>query len=162
MYTYCMVDELATPRRASGPYRNIIGRRGARMGRMSGKAAAPARRRLAPIADLAQQQRQELAAIRERAMRLLARLDRIAEGDGKPDETDAGLLGKGGVIDGLNTVSLILTRVIDRERKSFGGDQPSTTDPIADEQEIERRILAELDRIAARQRPPGGDPPGGA
>jgi hypothetical protein len=57
-----------------------------------------------------------------------------------------------GVIDGFNTLTLLVIRLSDRERKSRGQAKKTGIDlPKIDEDELDRRILAELDFIA-RQR----------
>ena len=70
------------------------------------------------------------------------------------------LLGRDvGVIAGFNSLSAALARVLGRTPaptvSNIGGDVP-------DDAEIQQRIAAELDRIAARTGTVGGDPEDGA
>ena len=63
------------------------------------------------------------------------------------------LLGRSdGVIDGFNTLTLLVIRLSDKERESRGqANRANINLPKIDEDELDRRILAELDFIA-RQR----------
>jgi hypothetical protein len=66
------------------------------------------------------------------------------------------LLGRSnGVIDGFNTLTLLVIRLSDKERESRGHAKRANIElPKIDEDELDRRILAELDFIA-RQRGSG-------
>ncbi len=86
------------------------------------------------------------------AGQLLKQLTEMAK---NPSEEEANrLLGKNdGLIDGFNSLSAALARVLDRApdpNSNMGG-------AIPDDQEIHQRIAAELDRIAARARAHGND-----
>ncbi len=125
--------------------------------RQSG-AGQPRAGRDPALAALAGQQRAELATLRAQAMQMVPSLHLLANG-GTPDPADDKLLGRiRGVIDGLNTLSLIVTRVIDRERKPFGDAQPDDTEPTMNGREIERCIIDQLDRLLAAEREAGVRP----
>jgi actin-like ATPase involved in cell morphogenesis len=86
------------------------------------------------------------------AMKLLGEL-----AETKPDNHDSVLLRKGdGVIDGLNKLSQILTRVTAKERQSAEETESAPAGTPVDERELERRIIAEIDRRAAAR---GADRP---
>ena len=63
------------------------------------------------------------------------------------------LLGRSdGVIDGFNTLALLVIRLSDKERESRGQAQKTSIDlPKIDEDELDRRIAAELDFIAQQR-----------
>jgi hypothetical protein len=98
-----------------------------------------------------------MTALRGIAMRLIGDLNNIA--DGHPKGGDSALLRKGdGVIDGLNKLSQLLVRIDGKGRPiaakaanantaSAANTKPAGT--ALDKAELERRIAAEVDRIAA-------------
>jgi len=63
------------------------------------------------------------------------------------------LLGRSdGVIDGFNTLALLVIRLSDKERESRGQAKKTDIDlPKIDEEELDRRIMAELDFIAQQR-----------
>ena len=74
-------------------------------------------------------------------------------------EESARLLGKSdGVIDGFDTLVEAVVRIVDLERQARSGADGAALNPI-DEQALEQRIADELDRVSARDRAAGGDPP---
>jgi len=97
---------------------------------------------------VAARHRADLAAIAEMAMRLVGELDRgLGDLPDKPTpkhDREA--------IRSLNTLSLVIARVIAQERQSYGPASAAPSGPPFDEQALEQRITDELDRIAARQR----------
>jgi orotate phosphoribosyltransferase-like protein len=70
------------------------------------------------------------------------------------------LLGRNdGVVDGINTLGQLVIRLIDKERESC--DSPEAA-PVSVSKaayaELDRRLVAELDRIAERRRANGAGP----
>jgi hypothetical protein len=63
------------------------------------------------------------------------------------------LLGRSdGVIDGFNTLTLLVIRLSDKERESRGQAKRANIEPPKiDEDELDRRILAELDFLARQK-----------
>jgi len=63
------------------------------------------------------------------------------------------LLGRSdGVIDGFNTLALLVIRLSDKERESRGQAKKTSIDlPKIDEDELDQRIAAELDFIAQQR-----------
>jgi hypothetical protein len=126
------------------------------------KVPAPGAKEISPASALDRLtlvQRRDLATLRRKAMELTAGLGRLAKG--KPNQTDDRLLAKSdGVIDGFNILTQIVTRIVDKERQSFGPAEISSHSAaegvLPDEQSIDHRITDELDRVAAR----GGTPEG--
>lgn len=95
----------------------------------------------APELDrLATRQRRDLAAIRRLAMRFVSVMDRCAQGKG--EETDKELLKKNGVIDGFNTLAQVVTRVIDKERQSYGVADASPENFSPNEQSGDKALAA--------------------
>jgi hypothetical protein len=104
-------------------------------------------------------QNDQLSILRDLALRLVDDLNRIAAGEahgGDAKDCDSVLLRKGdGVIDGLNKLSQILVRIAGKGRHSAGdaenADAAANANavPALDKAELERRIAAEVDRIAA-------------
>jgi hypothetical protein len=109
-------------------------------------------------------QNDQLSILRDLALRLVDDLNRIAAGETHVDDAkdyDSVLLRKGdGVIDGLNKLSQILVRIAGKGRHSAGdaenADAAANANsananavPPLDKAELERRIAAEVDRIAA-------------
>jgi hypothetical protein len=91
-----------------------------------------------------------MTALRGIAMRLIGDLNNIAEGH--PKGGGSALLRKGdGVIDGLNKLSQLLVRIDGKGRPIAAKAAPANanTRPALDKAELERRIAAEVDRIAA-------------
>ncbi len=89
---------------------------------------------------------------------LLTQLNEIAKDPTRVADADW-LLGRNvGVIGGFNLLSAAVARVLGRAPaptiSNIGGDVP-------DDAEIQQRITAELDRIAARTRAVRGDPENG-
>jgi hypothetical protein len=90
----------------------------------------------------------------ELATKLLEQLHRFAD-DSSLGDTSM-LLGKNdGLIDGFNSLSAALARVLDRDPKRADDTKPQTGGAVPDDQEIRQRITAELDRLAARGRARG-------
>jgi hypothetical protein len=115
--------------------------------------------------------------MRNMALRLMRHLERMMpplekdepddRAENQPESTDSAsatkaevlhpayerLLGRSdGVIDGFNTLALLVIRLSDKERESRGQPQKTSTDlPKIDEDELDRRIVAELDFIARRR-----------
>jgi hypothetical protein len=145
-----MVDELATPvgaLRAINIYHHR--REGeARMARSSTKPRSPVGPLAASDAEALAQHREMLAAMRALAMTVIAGLNRIAAGQAEPK--DAALLGKSRtLVDGVATMSLVVTRLVDCERRlTIFAAAAKAGQPTKGQQEIERRIFAELDRFA--------------
>jgi hypothetical protein len=114
-------------------------------------------------------QNDQLSILRDLALRLVDDLNRIAAGEahgGDAKDCDSVLLRKGdGVIDGLNKLSQILVRIAGKGRYSAGDAENAdaaananaananaanaTASTALDKAELERRIAAEVDRIAA-------------
>ena len=91
----------------------------------------------------------DLAGMRATAMQLVGHLGRVI--DALDDDNLGQLLGSGGLIAGFASVSRITCLLMDRERKNFDMTGAMAHSP-SDEQELERRITDELDRIAARKK----------
>jgi len=116
----------------------------------------------------------EFAELRQVAMRLTHHLEKmmpplrarnqkdVLAGKVKPPlapEYDRLLSHNDGVIDAFNTLALLVIRLHDKEKEHR--DSSDLADPIlddSDEEELDREIAAELDRIAARQRAADSDP----
>ena len=120
-------------------------------------------------------QRADLLRMRGHGMALLDRLVRPPEASSfnaseadrsEPAPADAR------IVDCFGTLVLGLTRIIEKERQSFAPLQRNATASrtereeaaarnanrtSADERDLDRRITAELDRIAARRRTAGRD-----
>ena len=64
------------------------------------------------------------------------------------------LLGRNdGVVDGINTLGQLVIRLIDKERESCDSPEAASVSVSkATYAELDRRLLAELDRIAERRR----------
>jgi hypothetical protein len=71
------------------------------------------------------------------------------------DEAYERLLGRSdGIINGFNTLALLVVRLIDKERESRASakKRPPASHPQIDETELDRQILEELDLIAQARR----------
>ena len=135
-----------------------------------GAAPKPARRH-GSADSLIGAQRRNFARLRAIAMRLADALDRKAKGEAaapskeqeqekQKEQIEIQLLAKNdGIIDGFNTITQIVSRIAEQERQSFGlveAQSRTQREPEPyDEQALERRIIAELDRVAARGEAPG-------
>jgi hypothetical protein len=101
-----------------------------------------------------------LASLRALAVRLVGRLEGFETG-GVPAEDR--LLGRGdGLIDGFNALARTIVRIIDKERRIAATKDANPEAAPLDPEELDRRIAAELARIAARRRAAAGDAQDGA
>jgi len=132
------------------------------MGRRVAMARSPAKSPKTPLKTLPAphvSQNAQLSILRDLALRLVEDLNRIADSNahgGDAKECDSVLLRKGdGVIDGLNKLSQILVRIAGKGHYVAGDAENADAAPNAnavsplDKAELERRIAAEVDRIAA-------------
>jgi hypothetical protein len=120
--------------------------------------------------DIDPEQAANLKAFRLYAMHLLKVLKQIMPANAKkavpedghvkplPLEYDRLLGPKQGVIDGLAKLTHLIMAIIDKERETNDHTQSSLLFNEGDEDELERRILAELDRVAAQRGSAESDP----
>jgi hypothetical protein len=122
-----------------------------------------ARDQAKPIAPQPVRHTKAYSQLRNAAMRLMRNLEKMMPAENSEDADGAAppslspeferLLGRSdGVIDGFNTLALLVIRLIDKERESRGTTKKaSPTSSRLDDEELDQRIAAELDLIAERR-----------
>jgi orotate phosphoribosyltransferase-like protein len=108
----------------------------------------------------------DLGRLRRITMQLAGRLEKMIPSTKKkdppapkeelPPEYER-LLGRNdGVVDGINTLGQLVIRLIDKERESCDSPEAASVSvPKATYAELDRRLVAELDRIAQQRRANG-------
>lgn len=111
----------------------------------------------------------DLGRLRRITMQLAGRLQKMIPSTTKkasqpqqdPPPDYERLLGRNdGVVDGINTLGQLVIRLIDKERESCDSAEAAPVSlPKAAYAELDRQLIAELDRVAERRRENGDRPP---